>query len=152
MPVSYNPLSHEHQQNPYPYYAALRSDDPGHFSELLQGWVFSRYADVDRALCDPRFGVERGGGELVRGAPLPEVRAELSDLAEALKRNMLLMDPPDHTRLRGLIAGAFLPRQVEQHRLRIQQIVDELLDRARDKRELDWVADVAYPLPLIVIA
>lgn len=64
---------------------------------------------------------------------------------------MLFRDPPDHTRLRTLVNRAFTPRVIENLRSRIQQIVEQLLDRAQDAGAMDVIADLAYPLPVTVI-
>lgn len=64
---------------------------------------------------------------------------------------MLFRDPPDHTRLRALVNRAFTPRVIENLRSRIQQIVEQLLDRAQDAGAMDVIADLAYPLPVTVI-
>jgi len=152
MTLEYNPLLREHQLDPYPTYDALRSEDPVHFSELFQGWVLSRHADVAAVLRDPCFSVDRSNAEVIRGTPLPPVRAELRDLADALKRNMLFTDPPEHTRMRALVAKAFTPQKVEEYRLRIQQIVDDLFDAAAQAGRMDFMGDVADSLPVIVVA
>ena len=65
---------------------------------------------------------------------------------------MLFQDPPDHTRLRALVSRAFTPRVVEGLRPRIQQIVDEIIDRALDARSMEVIGDLAYPLPVTVIS
>src|SRR5256884_7261551 len=65
--------------------------------------------------------------------------------------SMLFRDPPDHTRLRALVSKAFTQRVVEEMRGRIQEIVDALLDHAQDVGRMDVIADLAYPLPVIVI-
>jgi cytochrome P450 len=65
---------------------------------------------------------------------------------------MLMQNPPDHTRLRGLVHKAFTPRIVEQMRSEIQAVTDELLDRVQDNGRMDVIADLAYPLPVTVIA
>src|SRR5690348_1330808 len=70
----------------------------------------------------------------------------------ALTRQMLFLDPPDHTRLRGLVSKAFTPRVVEGLRTHIQQIVDELIDKALPQGGINLIQDFAYPLPAIVIA
>jgi cytochrome P450 len=66
---------------------------------------------------------------------------------------MLFMDPPDHTRLRGLVSKAFTPKMVERLRARVQQVVDERLDavEARGNGRMDVVTDLAYPLPVVII-
>ena len=64
---------------------------------------------------------------------------------------MLQQDPPDHTRLRGLVVKAFTARRVEDMRPRIQQIVDETLDRIAPHGHMDLIADFAFRLPVTVI-
>ena len=64
---------------------------------------------------------------------------------------MLFQDPPDHTRLRGLVSKAFTPRAVEILRGEIDAIVARLLDGVRGKSTFDLMAEVAYPLPVLVI-
>ena len=59
MAVDYNPLLPEHRRDPYPFYRALRAEDPVHFHELLQGWILTRHADVTAVLRDPRFSSDR---------------------------------------------------------------------------------------------
>jgi cytochrome P450 len=70
-----------------------------------------------------------------------------------MQRNwMLLKDPPDHTRLRGLVHKAFTPRMVEKLRDYIQTITDRLLDAVQDSGQMDIIHDLAVPLPVTVIA
>ena len=69
----------------------------------------------------------------------------------SLARTMLVLDPPDHTRLRGLVTKAFTARRVADMRPRIQALVDEQLDRVIDKGEMDVMRDLAHRLPVIVI-
>jgi cytochrome P450 len=64
---------------------------------------------------------------------------------------MMFLDPPDHTRLRSLVSQAFTPRMVESLRPRIQSLVDDLLDDVVEQGEMDVLADLAYPLPTVVI-
>jgi pimeloyl-[acyl-carrier protein] synthase len=139
----FNPYSPEFQANPHPFYHRLRAEDPVHQTGLGL-WVLTRYDDVMTALRDHRFG--RAGFEpfleAVYGAPTESGR---------LQPSMLFRDPPDHTRLRGLVNKAFTPRVIEAMRPRIQAIVDSLLDRVQATRAMDVIADLAYPLPVTVI-
>ena len=66
-------------------------------------------------------------------------------------RPFLFRDPPDHTRLRGLVSKAFTPKVVESLRARTQQVVDELLDAAMEAERIDLVEEFAYPLPVRII-
>jgi len=152
MPVEFNPLLPEHQRDPHPLYHALRAEDPVHWSPLFQGWVLTRHADVSAVLRDPRFGVERGETDLIRGAPMPEVRPELREVADALKRTLLFVDPPAHTRLRGLVNKAFTPHMVDAYAPRIQAIVDARLDAVAAAGRMDLMRDLANPVPVTVIA
>jgi cytochrome P450 len=136
-----NPMDPAFVADPYPTYHRLRAEDPVHHSPL-GFWVLTRYDDVIAALRDPRLAKEAIAAWVAArfGAPMP-----------ALGLSMLDRDPPDHTRLRGLVSKAFTPRVVEGLRPHIQQIVDGLLDRAQDAGALDLIEGFAYPLPVIVI-
>jgi cytochrome P450 PksS len=107
----------------------------------LPAWIVTRYDDVLSVLRDERFSNEIPA--VTRWAPRP---------VRALTRNVLALDPPDHTRLRTLVAKAFTPRMVEQLRDRVQQVCDELLDAATAKRRIDLVRAYALPLPITIIA
>ena len=142
--VSYNPLSAEMAQDPYPTYARLRGHDPVHRSRLMDAWVFSRFADVDAILrdhrhfsSDPRKRVASG-----RRASLPNVE----------EPSMLFLDPPDHTRLRALVNKAFTPRAVAALEPHIRELMTTLLDAVDDPSGFDLMEAVAKPLPVIVIA
>ena len=139
--VTYNPVLPRVRRDPYPTYRALRRKDPVHRSPLLDTWVLARYQEVALVLRDDRFSVER---ERWRGAqaftPAPRVAS------------MLVVDPPYHTRLRRLVSRAFTPRTVERLRPRVEAIVDQALDRAAARGGMELIEDLAYPLPVTVIA
>lgn len=122
--------SQEFLADPYPYYRALCESDPVHFDEARGSWLITSYRDVEAALRnDEHFSARQG-----------------------LAPSMLVSDPPDHTRLRRLVNKAFTSRPVLQLAPRIQEIVDQLLDEAAGRREMELVSDFAYPLPITVIA
>jgi pimeloyl-[acyl-carrier protein] synthase len=139
--VSFNPMDPEFIEDPYPTYHRLRAEDPVHLSPL-GFWVLTRYEDVVAALRDPRLGKEAIASFVAArfGAPVP-----------AVGLSMLDRDPPDHTRLRGLVSKAFTPRVVEGLRPHIQRIVDGLLARLDGRHAMDLIEEFAYPLPVIVI-
>jgi cytochrome P450 len=139
--VRFNPMDPAFIADPYPTYHALRAQDPVHRSPL-GFWVLTRYDDVVAALRDPRFAKE---------AIAAFVAARFGVVVPGIGLSMLDRDPPDHTRLRGLVSKAFTPRVVEGLRPHIQEIVDGLLDRAEDAGAMDLIEDFAYPLPVIVI-
>jgi cytochrome P450 len=132
--------------NPYAIYAEIRAKRSVHYiSPSGRPFaVLSRYADVQLALRDPRFGREDFANRL---------RSNLGDgpLGRSFARWMLFHDPPDHTRLRSLVMRAFTPRAVEHLNQRIHQIVNQLLDLLDGRHDFDLIADFAGPLPVLVI-
>ena len=138
--------------NPHPFYARLRAESPVYRLTLVDrqvAWLVTRYDDVRTVLMDRRFAKDR------LNAITPEQRARapwVPGIFKPLTRNMLDLDPPDHTRLRALVHQAFTPRLVERLRDRIQTLCDRLLDRAQRGRTVDLVRQYALPLPVTVIA
>lgn len=139
-------------QDPYPAYARLREEAAVTWSDVWGAWVASRYADVVAALRDTRrFSNTDRFNNMIDRLP-SEYSTELAPLREHFSLGVSNADPPDHTRLRALANPAFHPRSMAKVRPRVQAIVDELLDAAADAGEMDVVADLAFPLPAIVIA
>lgn len=147
--IQFNPFTPESQKNPYPQYHTLREAAPVFHSEMLDLWVLSRHADVSLALKDGRFSADRrkATNQLVAQARRMQ---EEGPFAQA--NTMLSADPPEHTRLRGLVSKAFTPRRITAMAPHIQEIVDGLLDDVEDESEFDLIDKLAYPLPVIVIA
>ena len=149
----FNPLSPEFQANPYPYYDMLRQFAPIYFWEPWNLWFLSRYDDCAAALRDPRFG-----REIVKVLTREELgwtaepEENVRPLVEMQSGWMLLKDPPDHTRLRTLVHKAFTPRIIERLRDTVQTLTDSLLDQAQEKGEMDVIEDLAFPVPVTVIA
>ena len=149
-PIMFNPFDPAYRSNPYPILNELRDTDPVHVSPL--GFtVLSRYADCAAILRHPQATSDNRKSP---GWP-DQVRAMGLDPDQVLAESVLpflFMDPPDHTRLRGLVNKAFTPRVVESLRPRIQAIVDELLDDAAKRGSLEVIEELAYPLPVVVIS
>jgi len=141
--VQFNPMDPEFVADPYPTYHRLRAEDPVHHSPL-GFWVLTRYADVMAMLRDPRLTKEPI-------AAFVAARFGMAVPPPGLGLSMLDRDPPDHTRLRGLVSKAFTPKALESLRLHIQQIVDDLLADAGGKGQMDLIEEFAYPLPVRVI-
>ncbi|MFJ9823967.1 cytochrome P450 [Streptomyces sp. NPDC101160] len=128
--------------DPYPYYAKLRESGPVHevvTPDGMPAWLVVGYEEARAALADQRlsksfseFGPERAQDEII--GP-----------------NLLIVDPPDHTRLRKLVAGEFTGRRVEALRPRVQELTDELLDAMAPAGRADLVDSFAFPLPITVI-
>jgi cytochrome P450 len=141
--IQFNPMDPEFVADPYPMYHRLRAEDPVHRSPL-GFWVLTRYADVMAMLRDPRLIKEPI-------AAFVAARFGMAAPPPGLGLSMLDRDPPDHTRLRGLVSKAFTPRALEGLRSHIQKIVDDLLADAAGKGEMDLIEEFAYPLPVRVI-
>lgn len=147
-----NLASAEFKANPFDYYARLRAEEP--VARIMlpthePAWLVTRYDDVAMVLKDERFVKETAR------ALTPEQVAQQPWYRKAfksLKRNMLEADPPDHTRLRGLVAKAFTPRLIEQMRPRIQALTDELLNKVGTRGQMDLIDDYAQPVPTTIIA
>ncbi len=133
--------------NPYPIYQRLRTADPVHWDEPSKAWIVTRYDDVAAGLRNPLLSS-------ARTESLRRQRAdpELDEMYDSLKLTMLNNDPPTHTRLRGLVSKAFTPRAVESLTGPIQQRVDGFLEAAQQKGRMEVIQDLAYPLPVLVIA
>jgi cytochrome P450 PksS len=137
--------------NPFPFYARLRAEAPACRVTLPTretAWLITRYDDVAIVLKDDDF-VKDTNNALTPGqaANQPWFRK----VFRSLKRNMLSRDPPDHTRLRGLVR-AFSPRLIEQMHGRIETLTHELLDAVQGQGRMDLIRDFALPLPATIIA
>jgi len=142
----FNPLSPEFIANPYPFYHRLRATDPMHLTPLGFN-VASRHADIIAILRDKRFGKDFVGRMTRRFGP----RILEEPVYRSMSHWMLQQDPPDHGRLRGLVVRAFTARRVEDMRPRIQEIVDDIIDRVEPRSRMDLIADFAFRLPVTVI-
>lgn len=150
-PQPANIVSAEFKADPFPFLACLRASEPVYRTTLPDKtvvWLLSRYDDVTALLRDERFTKNR------RSALTEEQLRKLPwtpPMFRPLERNMLDLDPPDHTRLRSLVHKAFTPSLVEQMRSRTQAIADELLDRIVSTGEMDLIKEFALPLPMTII-
>ncbi|MGZ4694114.1 MAG: cytochrome P450 [Acidimicrobiales bacterium] len=153
-PPRFDPLDASYVSWPYDQYAALRDEDPVHWSELLWGWVVTRYDDVAAVLRDPSMSSDIGNA-----TPTPIVELELAGLAEHVRasRTIVHLDDPDHSRVRRLMAEPFRVRQVSRLASLIEQRVTAELDDLRERRgtgeiSLDLIGDLAYPLPVDIFS
>ena len=148
--TQYNPFIPEAHANPYPMYVRLRTEDPVQWSELMESWVLTRYDDIVAVLTDSRFSADRRQAQNRFAQQAQKIEEEFGAFGRT--QTMLSADPPLHTRLRRLVSKAFTPRMVEGLLPRIQEIVDERLDAVQEAGRMDIIQDLAYPLPVIVIA
>jgi hypothetical protein len=139
----------EGQADPYPYYVRMREE--ARVSRTAFGpFVVNGYEECLGVLRDPRLG---------RGIRIEDTSTGIfgdggtrrGEFLDASKDNMLLSDPPDHTRLRRLVSRSFTPRQVERLRPAVHELVDGLLDVLAEHGEVDFMATFALPLPMAVI-
>ncbi|HEY8210622.1 MAG TPA: cytochrome P450, partial [Myxococcaceae bacterium] len=149
--------SERFKANPFPFYARLRAEAPvfplqtfplGIFGKR-RGWLVTRYDDVVAVLKHKALAKD------VFRALSRDPDAKLPwfvNMIRPITHNMLNRDPPDHTRLRGLVHQAFTPHLVERLRARIQSLTNELLDAMQKKGSADLVADYALPVPVTIIA
>jgi len=146
--IAFNPRDPAFIANPYPAYRQLRETAPVWRSPF--GRVFlTRYEDSSLLLRDRRVGRDYSDPEALMArfgptAPREPAVVELSQM-------MLMRDPPDHTRLRGLVTKVFTARKMEEMRPGIQAITDRLLDKVTGQGEMDVIRDLAFPLPVMVI-
>jgi len=142
----FDPLSPDFIKNPYPHYIRMREHDPMHVN-AHGAFVASRHADVTLVLRDKRFGKDYVERTIRRYGP--KIMDE--PVFRSMSHWMLQQDPPDHTRLRGLVVKAFTARRVEDMRPRIQQVVDQTLDRIIPQGKMDLIEDYAFRLPVTII-
>jgi cytochrome P450 len=149
---AFDPLAPEFQADPYPFYELLRENMPQFYWQDWNMWFFSRHEDCAAVLKDSRFGHEilnHASREELGWGQVPEEQRALSDV---INNWMLNRDPPDHTRLRGLVHKAFTPRMVEHLREFVRQMVIKALNQAQDEGGMEVVSALAYPVPVAVIA
>ena len=141
----------DYYQDPYPTYAALRARGPILRSAANRGWVVFGYKEVKDLLVDKRIG-----SDIRKSAFLSRVvRYAVGDLELPIIDNppMLNMDPPDHSRLRRLVAQGFLNKYIQSLAPKIDQLIDDLLaEIPQDATAFDLIDTLARPLPAIVIA
>jgi len=137
--------------NPYPFYTRLRCQ-PVYWDPLLGHWVVTRYQDVVAALAEPCFSqrIYSATAWSHEGLP-PLVQREFRCLQCNLDRQMLFQDAPDQPRQRLLVAKRFTPRVVAQMQDQMQQTANELLDTVQKAGQMDVIANLAVPFPLLVI-
>lgn len=150
----FNPFDPSFRADPYPFYDRLREADPVHVTPF--GFtVLTRYDDIARTLRGAEFArdIEAHAEEPtdpVRKARRDRFRERME--SGRVAKNILNLDPPDHTRLRRLVTLAFTPTAIERLRPRIQQLVDDVLDTAAERGSMELVDELAFTMPFQVIS
>lgn len=137
--------------DPYPSYERLREAGPLLWSERFFGgaWLLTRHADVEALLRDPRFSAQRTGGWVVRPAT---TQGEFAPFQALFARALLFLDAPDHARLRTLLQAGFDREALARLRPVVERLTDEALNALPNDAPFDFMAQVARPLPLRVMA
>lgn len=143
MQLQYSPYDFDVHNDPYPYYAKLREQAPVFRNETDNFWALSRHADVLAALRDSDRFSSRNGLRMEPAFWGPQAEQFFSFVA---------MDPPKHTRLRGLVARAFTPQRVQALQPRLREIARGLLEPLVAQGSFDLMADFAGPFPTEVIS
>ena len=146
----YNPFDPQTLENPYQCYAQLRTGESIFWSDLFQAWLCVHYNEVRTLYRHSGLSSKRVEAIVAR---IPDYSTlNMQEFVNSLSLWLLFCDPPQHTRIRSLVSKAFTPKFVQSMHGRIQQIVNELLDAFLQKKYCDFIAEFAYPLPVIVIA
>lgn len=148
-PVEFRPEDPAYIADPFPLLAQLRTHDPVHWSPRLKAWIVTRYADVKTVLTTSGMSSDRVRPFI---AALPaEDAGRIETLSRYLSLWMVFRDPPEHTRLRRLTGKVFSVPAMQAMRARIKTLIASLLDDLEGRREIDFIADFAGPLPALVI-
>jgi cytochrome P450 len=139
--------------DPYAVMHRMREEDPVYWSDAIGGWIMTGYDDIVVSFKDTaHFSNENRLGKAMAYLT-PEKQANYKPFADHYATKSLLhSDPPDHTRMKAVVTREFNVKVVEQMKPSIQKTVDELIDAALAKGEMDIVHDFASPLPISVIA
>lgn len=146
----FNPFDPDFRANPYPFYDALREQEPVHFTPLGTV-VLTRYDDIGSTLRSADFSRDIEANAKESSDPTMQAKRERRRSRSGAK-SILNLDPPDHTRLRRLVSKAFTPTAIERLRPRIQSLVDSALDAAAARGGLELIDDIAFPIPFQVIS
>jgi cytochrome P450 len=150
--VRLNPRDPHFYNNPYPYYDALRALPQPFYWEDFNLWCFARWEDVNALFRDRRFGRQITHLRTREELGWPPIPDELKPFYAVDDATMIQMEPPGHTRLRSLVQKAFMARQIENLRPRLQALCDQLVDDMLAQGEVDLITAYATPVPVIAIA
>jgi cytochrome P450 len=139
-------------ENPYAFYADIHAQTPSFVWEDYGHWCFTGFDTVNALLRDRRFGREILHVMTREELGWPPPKPYLAEFDRSEKYSLLALEPPAHTRLRTLVNRAFVSRNVEQLRPRIEKLANELIDRFESRHEVELLRAFAAPLPATVIA
>ena len=145
----YDPRDPATINDPIPHLRRLQQTEPVYWSDVLRGWVITRYEDVKRVLRNDNFSADRISPFF--DAMPPEKQQPIKELIRYLNTWVAFKDPPEHTRLRQLMRTVFTPAAVTEMSGFIESAVDHLLAELKGKKQIDFIEEFAYPLPAMVI-
>lgn len=144
--ATFDPFEEGYAAWPYDQYARLRAADPVHWSELLCGWIVTRFDDVTRVLRDRAMSSDLGKAKPSAVVDVLRARSLPRDSATTV----VLLDGLEHARIRRLIQGPFTVRNIEQLRASIEGRVDTAVRAIEASGSMELISDLAYPLPVAV--
>jgi len=142
-------LHHDFVAHPEPMIDRMLREQPIAFDPRLGGWLIGSYRDTMALQRDPRLHSNRVG--YVSATLSPELRTMIMPLSDWYEQWLPMKDPPEHTRLRRLAAPAFQPRNLARLERRVEEVVDQLIDRVLAAGEMEILRDFAFPLPRTII-
>ena len=146
--LALSPMNPAYQENPFTLLDEVREQDRAVFDTMMGRYIVGRFDDVQKILNDRDLAVDPRKAEANSFNAM--FRQRFND--DTREPSMLFLDPPDHTRLRGLVSKAFTPRSIEGMRERIGEIANELLDKVEGQSSFDLMTAFCQPFPTIVIA
>ena len=140
------------RDNPFPFYRALRKQEPVYFDPRLDTYLVTRYEDVQTVLRDPiTFSLEHGYQDRYANGFVDELAEIMNRDGGGFIRDIIASDPPAHTRLRRLLEKAFTGHRVKGLEPRIRQIVVNLIEPLADRGYGDGMKDIGAPLTARII-
>jgi cytochrome P450 len=148
--VSAEFLSPDYFKDPYATYREFHATKPIFWDQKIRAWIISPYAEVEKGLSN----ADLNAGERIASASAhlsTEEKIEFSKIISTLNNWIVFQDPPNHTRLRKLVNKSFTPRSIEAFRPKLESLVDGLVTKAIAKKEFDFVSELSFKIPALVI-
>jgi cytochrome P450 len=148
--VSAEFLSPDYFKDPYATYRDFHRERPIFWHDEIKAWIISPYSEVEKGLSNS----DLNAGERIASASAhlsDEEKQDFSKIISTLSNWIVFQDPPNHTRLRKLVNKSFTPRSIEAFRPKLESIVNDLISKALPKKEFDFVSELSFKLPALVI-
>ena len=143
-------LSPDYFKDPYPTYRDFHATQPIFWHETIRAWIISPYAEVEKGLSNS----DLNAGERISSASAHlsvEEKIEFSKIISTLNNWIVFQDPPNHTRLRKLVNKSFTPRSIAAFQPKLEALVDGLVTKAIAQKEFDFVSELSFKIPALVI-